>query len=192
MKILMITTGGTLACTPTENGLAPTMKGRDILNYAKDRENIDICDYELIDSSLMTDEERGQICRVIWQNRDKYDGFIVTHGTDSLAYTGAYIDCALNNFGKTIVLTGAQLPLGVAGTDAADNLNLAINVAKSGYFGTCLAIGGKVIPAKTATKTDTENFTAFESVTGEYLDKPLTAPENKAKFLSPKYKVGLI
>ena len=87
-KILLITTGGTLACTPTENGLMPTLTGVDIIEYCKykDEADIDICDFKLIDSSIMTDEDRAELAEIIWGNRDDYDAFIVTHGTDSMAY----------------------------------------------------------------------------------------------------------
>ena len=112
-RILLITTGGTLACTPSENGLVPTLTGVDIVEYSKykDQADIDICDFKLIDSSIMTDEDRAELAEIIWGNRDDYDAFIITHGTDSMAYTAAYLDCALPDFGKSIIITGAQLPL---------------------------------------------------------------------------------
>ena len=170
-KILLITTGGTLACTPTENGLAPTLKGVDIMEYSsyKDEADIDICDFKLIDSSIMTDEDRAELTEIIWGNRDDYDAFIITHGTDSMAYTAAYLDCALPAFGKSIIITGSQLPLPQEGTDAVDNLNLAVKSAMEGYVGTCLAIYHRLIPAKSVTKMETEGFTAFECVTKDYI-----------------------
>lgn len=192
-KILLITTGGTLACTPGENGLAPTLKGNDILKYsAYSDADISIYDFKLIDSSVMTDGDRQELADILWQNKDAYDAFIITHGTDSMAYTAAYLDCALQNFKKTIVLTGSQLPLPREETDAVDNLNLAIKTALNGYWGTCLAFCHKVIPAKTATKTATEDFFAFVSVTGEYLTEPLKLPVGEEKLLKPHNRTGLI
>lgn len=193
-RILLITTGGTLACTPTEKGLMPTLTGRDILEYsAYPDADIDICDFKLIDSSIMTDEDRAELADIIWGNRDDYDAFIVTHGTDSMAYTAAYLDCALPNFGKSIIITGAQLPLPQEGTDAVDNLNLAVKSAMKGYVGTCLAIYHRLIPAKSATKMETEGFTAFESVTKTYIEgtQPLPAGERRL-VKEPQKKVGLI
>ena len=193
-RILLITTGGTLACTPTEKGLMPTLTGLDILEYsAYADEEIDICDFKLIDSSIMTDEDRAELADIIWNNRDDYDSFIITHGTDSMAYTAAYLDCALPDFGKSIIITGAQLPLPQEGTDAVDNLNLSIKAASEGYVGTCLAIYHRLIPAKSATKMETEGFTAFESVTGTYIDGTLPLPQGVAKLVeAPQKKVGLI
>ena len=104
-RILMITTGGTLACTPTENGLMPTLKGVDIMEYCAYQDaDIDICDFKLIDSSIMTDDDRAELAEIIWGNKDDYDAFIITHGTDSMAYTAAYLDCALPGFKKSIII----------------------------------------------------------------------------------------
>ncbi len=192
-KVLLITTGGTLACTPTENGLMPTLKGLDILEYsAYNDEEIDILDFKLIDSSIMTDEDRAELAEIIWENREDYDAFVITHGTDSMAYTAAYLDCALNNFGKSIIITGAQLPLPREGTDAVDNLNLAIKSALEGYVGTCLAIYHRLIPAKSATKMETEGFMAFESVTKDYIDGNLPLPAERPQLREPGNKTGLI
>ena len=143
-KILLITTGGTLACTMGENGLTPTMTGNDILKYSKHPEaDITVLDCELIDSSVMTDRQRDEIADIIWENRDRYDSFVITHGTDSMAYTAAYLECALKNFDKSIIITGAQYPLGTPDTDAEDNLNLAIKTALQGYWGVCIAFADK-------------------------------------------------
>jgi len=194
-RILLITTGGTLACTPTENGLVPTLTGVDIIEYCKykDEADIDICDFKLIDSSIMTDEDRAELAEIIWGNRDDYDAFIISHGTDSMAYTAAYLDCALPDFGKSIIITGAQLPLPQEGTDAVDNLNLAVEAAMEGYVGTCLAIWHRLIPAKSATKMETEGFTAFESVTKTYITEKLELPQGERKLVAePQKKVGLI
>ncbi|MBR5520400.1 MAG: asparaginase [Oscillospiraceae bacterium] len=194
-KILLITTGGTLACTPTENGLMPTLTGVDIIEYCKykDEADIDICDFKLIDSSIMTDEDRAELAEIIWGNRDDYDAFIISHGTDSMAYTAAYLDCALPDFGKSIIITGAQLPLPQEGTDAVENLNLAVEAAMEGYVGTCLAIWRRLIPAKSATKMETEGFEAFESVTKTYTTEKLSLPQGERKLVAePQKKVGLI
>lgn len=194
-KILLITTGGTLACTPSAQGLTPTLKGADILAYAKETvENIEVLDFKLIDSSVMIDEDRHALAQLIWEKYTEYDSFIITHGTDSMAYTAAYLDCCLHHFDKTIVITGAQLPLIEQGTDAVDNLNLAIKTANApGFYGVCLAIYNRLLPAKTATKTHTEGFVAFQTVDQEYLINPIPSPQEKAQLL-PFYqkKVGVL
>lgn len=193
-KILMITTGGTLACTPSENGLVPTLTGKDILTFSKHKEaDIDFLDFKLIDSSVMTDQDRQELADILWKNKDLYDSFIITHGTDSMAYTAAYLDCVLKNFKKSVILTGAQLPLMQKGTDAIDNVNLAVETAMNGYFGVCLAMHNRIISAKTATKFETEEFTAFTSVNNNYIEKSFDVPTDKETLLeNTKNKVGLI
>ena len=191
-RILMITTGGTLACTPSPRGLVPTLKGADILKYATEKADIDIYDYELIDSSIMTDREREGIAQIIWDNRERYDSFIITHGTDSLAYTAAYLDCALKDLGKSIILIGAQYPLTRRVTDAVGNLDLAIRTAREGYWGVALAIFNRIIPARSATKMDTVGYQAFDSVTNEYLNAPLPLPEGTPHMRKARRRTGLI
>ena len=70
-KTLLITTGGTLACTPTPDGLTPTLKGTDILSFSSEEADIDVLDFKLIDSSIMTDEDRAELADLLWYNREK-------------------------------------------------------------------------------------------------------------------------
>ena len=192
-KILLITTGGTLACTMGENGLTPTMTGNDILKYSKHPEaDITVLDCELIDSSVMTDRQRDEIADIIWENRDRYDSFVITHGTDSMSYTAAYLECALKNFDKSIIITGAQYPLGTPDTDAEDNLNLAIKTALQGYWGVCIAFADKLIPAKTAVKIDTERKDAFVSSDEKYLTAPTAKPAEQPVRNRENHSVALI
>ncbi len=189
---LMITTGGTISCVSTDNGLKPDLKGKDLLGYTD--YTCDVLDFKLIDSSIMTDPERQEIAKVIWENRDKYDSFVITHGTDSMAYTAAYLACALQNFNKTVILTGSQLPIVFEKTDAVDNLNLALKTALTGqYYGICIAIGGRLLPAESVTKFETEGFAAFDNVNKNYLTAPIEKPESVAEYLEPKTNmVGVI
>ena len=189
---LLITTGGTISCVATENGLKPGLKGADLLKYSN--YYCDVIDFKMIDSSVMTDPERQEIAKVIWENRDKYDSFVITHGTDSMAYTAAYLACALQNFDKTVVLTGSQLPIVYPDTDAVANLNLALKTALTGeYYGICIAIGGRILPADSVTKFETEGFAAFDNVNKEYLSRPLPKPTLPAQYLEPKTDmVGVI
>ncbi|MBP1571303.1 MAG: asparaginase, partial [Oscillospiraceae bacterium] len=88
-KTLLITTGGTISCMETPEGLKPNLKGADLLRYS--HYDCDVLDFKLIDSSVMTDPERQDIAKIIWDNYDRYDSFVITHGTDSMAYTAAYL-----------------------------------------------------------------------------------------------------
>lgn len=191
-KTLLITTGGTISCMETPEGLKPNLKGADLLRYSN--YDCDVLDFKLIDSSVMTDPERQDIAKIIWDSYDRYDSFVITHGTDSMAYTAAYLACALQNFDKTVVLTGSQLPIVYPDTDAVDNLNLALKTALSGdYYGICIAIGGRILPAESVTKFDTESFTAFDNVNKHYLTTPLPKPDTMPFYLEPKTNmVGVI
>ncbi len=195
MKTLLITTGGTIACTLSDKGWTPTLKGSDLLTHLPyNTDFIDIFDFELVDSSVMTDKQREELAYLLWQKRNDYDNFIITHGTDSMAFTAAYLSCALENFPKTVVLTGSQLSILEKNTDALKNLSLALDIAKKNlYFGICLAFGGRILPASSVTKFETEGFLGFDTNARIYLETPLTLPCEEAKYKTiQKNKVAII
>ena len=93
-----------------------------------------------------------------------YDGFVITHGTDTMAYTAAALSQMLNNCQKPVVLTGAQLPIQAEGSDAPDNVYHAFLAATSDLKGVALVFGDKVIHGACAKKLYTENFNGFASI----------------------------
>jgi len=164
-RTLLITTGGTISCLEGPEGLTPVLTGDDLL--LRSDYHCDVLDFKLIDSSVMSDEQRAELARLIWSKRSEYDSFVVTHGTDSMAYTAAYLDCAFAGLDKAVILTGSQLPISYPGTDAIDNLNLALETALAGHKpGVYIAFAGKLLPGHAATKLETEDFSAFDSVAG--------------------------
>ncbi|MEG2928291.1 MAG: asparaginase domain-containing protein [Oscillospiraceae bacterium] len=191
-KTLLITTGGTISCRQGKEGLVPDLKGKDLLEFTQ--YTCDVLDFKLIDSSIMTDADRQDLAKIIWENRGEYDSFVVTHGTDSMAYTAAYLACALGDFDKTIVLTGSQLPILFEGTDGVDNLSLALKTALSGdYYGICIAIGTRILPAQSVTKFETEGFAAFDNVNKTYLTAPILKPTGQPRYETPATnRVGVI
>ncbi len=105
------------------------------------------------------------IADVVRDAYDRFDGFIVTHGTDTLAYAAATLSCLLRHSEKPIVLTGAQLPLEVPGSDAAGNLTDAFTWALSeGARGVRIVFAGRVIRGLRARKRHTTDPDGFESV----------------------------
>ncbi len=122
-----------------------------------------------VDSSDMTIERWQQIVRIIVANYERYNGFVVLHGTDTMAYTASALSFMLKNLGKPVILTGSQLPIGVLRTDGKENLITAIHLAaldKGGapyiqevaiYFGTSLYRGNRTH------KFSAEDFNAFKS-----------------------------
>lgn len=167
-KILMISTGGTIASTLTEDGLAPGIKPDDMLKFLNDVENIcDIDTHELlnIDSTNIQPEHWIEITRFIRTVYDKYDAFIITHGTDTMAYTAAALSYMIQNAEKPIIVTGSQKPINMDTTDARKNLKDAIAYAVSDdVAGIYVVFDGKAIVGTRARKTKTKSFDAFESI----------------------------
>jgi L-asparaginase len=100
----------------------------------------------------------------LWVRREEADSFVVLHGTDTMAYAASALSYALTGFGKPVVLTGAQYPLGVLGSDAAPNLTGALRAALSGKsFGVAIFFGQKLLRGTRVTKTSSWAFQGFDS-----------------------------
>ena len=124
-NILMIATGGTIASKQTEAGLTPGLTAEDILSYIPAVEKV--CQVHAlqlmnIDSTNMTPDLWVRIAKCIRDNYDDYDGFVVCHGTDTLAFTAAALSYMIQNSKKPIVVTGSQKPISRDVTDAKTNL----------------------------------------------------------------------
>ena len=131
MQTHVLYTGGTLGMVSTPNGLAP---GADLTGWLNQllsgtelAGTFETLSFEhLIDSANATPDDWRRIVDDLWEHRDDADSFVVLHGTDTLAYTSAALSYALTEFGKPVVVTGAQYSLGVVGTDAAPNVTGAL------------------------------------------------------------------
>ena len=167
-RILLLTTGGTIACRDSGHGLAPALAPEDLLAAVPAVTRA--CEVTAralfnLDSTDMTPKEWMTIAAAIRDAYDSFDGFIITHGTDTLAYAAATLSCLLRYSEKPIVLTGAQLPMGVPGSDAAGNLTDAFTWALSeGARGVRIVFAGRVIRGLRARKRHTTDPDAFESV----------------------------
>jgi len=171
-KILIIGTGGTIVAESTGGALSPA-GDTDALLGALDtmRRYYDI-DYKGImnlDSSNIQLEEWQTIAAHVYEALDMYDGIVITHGTDTMAYTASVLTFMLQGLGKPVVLTGSQLPLAHPITDATNNLSLALLAVDSGIPGVSIAFHHKVIKGCRAVKVRTMGFDAFESVNYPYL-----------------------
>lgn len=166
-RILLLTTGGTIASRPTGEGLAPEMDGAGLLarlGGAAERYELSIRDLLRLDSSNIQPEEWQLIARAVYEARQDFDGVVVTHGTDTMAYTAAILSFMLRGISIPVVLTGAQLPIEHPLTDALENMRTSLAMAASGVGGVFLAFNRKVILGTRAVKTRTTDFGAFESV----------------------------
>ena len=116
----------------------------------------------------MQPEEWELIAETVYKNRRKFDGIVITHGTDTMSYTAAALSFMLQGIPIPVVLTGAQLPIIHPLSDATDNLRTAFAMAAAGYGGVYLAFDRRVILGTRAVKTHTMNFGAFESVNAPF------------------------
>ena len=174
-KILLITTGGTIASRETAHGLRPALSGEDMRTAigAADAA-IEVIDLLSLDSTNIAPAHWQMIARRVADVRTDYDGFIVTHGTDTMAYTAAALYYMLENIDRPVVLTGSQRPLGRDGSDAEQNLRLAYEAACSNFAGVCVAFGGRLIHGNAAKKMYSLADDAFRSIGRAEID--LSAP----------------
>ena len=167
-KILVIGTGGTIASAPTENGLAPALSADALLEAIPFAASI--CEVECtqafsLDSTNVRPGHWLIIAGIIKENYNDYDGFVITHGTDTLAYTAAGLSYLIENSDKPIVLTGAQKPMGEDITDAKQNLiDALIYASDDESCNICVVFNGSVIAGTRARKNYSKNFAAFASV----------------------------
>jgi len=171
-KILLISTGGTIASTVSDDGLTPTIKPEEMLKYLKNIDELcEIDSHQLlnIDSTNIQPEHWIDIVKFIKEKYEKYDGFVITHGTDTLAYTSAALSYLIQDIEKPIILTGSQKPINVDTTDAKKNLKDAIRFAvEDDVKGVYIVFDGKGIVGTRARKTRTKSFNAFESINFPY------------------------
>lgn len=174
-NILLIATGGTIASRETEHGLRPALSGEDMrAALGATGSAIEVIDLLALDSTNIAPSHWQTIARKVADCRTDYDGFIITHGTDTMAYTAAALYYMLENIGRPVVLTGSQRPLGTDGSDAEENLRLAYEAACSGFAGVCLAFGGRLIHGNAAKKIHSLADDAFRSIGRAEID--LTVP----------------
>ena len=166
-RILLLTTGGTIASRLTEEGLAPGLDGAALSRYLgglSDSYDLTVQDILHLDSSNIQPEEWRLIARSVYAARDDFDGIVVSHGTDTMAYTASMLSYMVRNIPIPVVLTGAQLPIEHPLTDGLDNLRTAFAMAASGKPGVFLAFDRRVMLGCRAVKTHTTAFGAFDSV----------------------------
>lgn len=169
-KILLLTTGGTIASLPGGQGLEP--RRSEVMELALDQlrgfYDITVEDLMCLDSSNITPEEWQLIARRIFEDRAGYDGIVVSHGTDTMAYTASAVTFMLPNIDLPVVFTGSQLPLADMLSDGPANLRTAFAMAASAHPGVFLAFDRKVMLGCRAVKVRASGFSAFESVNARY------------------------
>jgi len=169
-KILLLTTGGTIASIPGGEGLEPHRSGvmERELEQLRTYYEISVLDVMCLDSSNITPEEWQLIAKAVFAHREGFDGIVVSHGTDTMAYTASAVTFMLPNIDIPVVFTGSQLPLADMLSDGPDNLRTAFAMAASGHPGVFLAFDRKVMLGCRAVKVRASGFSAFESVNARY------------------------
>ncbi len=167
-KILMIATGGTIACRRTPEGLKPLLGSSDLLKYVPDVKDVCVADtlqlYNL-DSTDIRPHHWVGMANAVKENYEKYDGFVITHGTDTMAYTAAALSYLLLSSPKPVVITGAQKPVDMENTDARVNLyDSFVYASDDDASGVNIVFDGKVILGTRAKKTRSKSYNAFSSI----------------------------
>ena len=167
-RVLVIATGGTIASAEEGSGLAPALTGEQLVAFVPEvaqMRHIEVSQVMNVDSTNMRPEGWLAIAGEVRRRYDDFDGFVVLHGTDTLAYTAAGLSYLVQRSPKPVVLTGSQLPMGDPGTDGKRNLLDAVCVAcDDSAAGVLVAFGGKVIAGTAARKVRTRDFEAFDSL----------------------------
>ncbi len=162
---------------PTEQGYVPRQGYLGgVLSSIEDLKNERVPKWDMIemspllDSSNMTVVEWNKIAEEIEKNYDMYDGFVILHGTDTMAYTASALSFMLENLSKPVVLTGSQIPFCEIRSDARDNLITSLIIAGGGKANeVCLYFGGKLMRGNRATKYSSDGLIAFKTPNCPYL-----------------------
>lgn len=170
-KILILFCGGTIVMAKTKAGILDMIDKDlaiyDLLNLESrisDLADIAVEYVDNIDSSNVTAKHWDKIADVIDKNYEKYDGFVITHGTNTLAYTSSALSFSLQNLGKPVVLTGSQIPGSFIETDARRNFVNAILVATLDISGVMVVFDEEIILGARASKVSESKLDAFETI----------------------------
>lgn len=168
-KVLIVYTGGTIGMVQDENGSLRPFAMNHIYDLVPELRScsyhIDTCQLDnIIDSSNMTPSFWVDIAEIIEREYENYDGFVILHGTDTMAYTASALSFMFKNLAKPVILTGSQLPMGVLRTDGRENIICALELASARQMPipeVCLFFQSHLYRGNRSTKVSAENFDAF-------------------------------
>ena len=181
-RLLMITTGGTIASGNSGGGgLAPEKNGAEMLPRLEDV-SFDVLDLYAIDSTDMSPAHWKLLYDAVTEKLPEYDGIVILHGTDTMAYTGAVLAFTVST-DKPVILTGSMLPFGVPDSDAPGNIQFAALIAKyRKYPGVHLAFANRVIGGADIHKINSSEKDAFRRYSGFKVTRTLPFPEKPGAF----------
>ena len=205
-KVLLIYTGGTIGMG--QNPVTGALEPLDF-NHLEDsmpefkliKTNVDVYQFTPpIDSSDMSPKNWAQLVRIIHNNYDDYDGFVILHGTDTMAYTASALSFMLENLTKPVILTGSQLPIGQLRTDGKENLITSIELATqkdadghSRVPEVCIYFSGHLLRGNRSTKINADGFFAFDSFNYPHLcDAGVNFTYHDHHILRPNFEKRMI
>lgn len=175
-SVLLIYTGGTIGMIEnTETGALENFNFEHLQKHVPELQNftfrIDTYQFDPpMDSSDMDPDAWRKLVRIISDNYERYTGFVILHGTDTMAYTASALSFMLEGLNKPVILTGSQLPIGVLRTDGKENLLTSIEIATARHPGgrpfvpeVCIFFENHLMRGNRTTKINAENFNAFRS-----------------------------
>jgi len=172
-SVLIIFTGGTIGMIKKDNRYIP-VKFKDLISHFPELKKLN-CYLEIIsfnppiDSANINEKIWIKIATIIQENYMKFDGFVILHGTDTMAYSASAVSFMFQNLNKPIIFTGSQLPIGVHRTDAKENLITSIEIASKLDFGkaivpeVCIYFEYKLLRGNRTHKSNSHDFNAFSS-----------------------------
>ena len=166
-KLLIINTGGTFSSVESERGLKPGLSSRELLEAMRlvaGGIELEMEDLFLVDSANIFPDDWRRLAERIYEAAAGYQGIVVIHGTDTMAYTASMLSFMLQNVPIPVVLTGSQLSISHPVADAMENCRCAVHMAAGGHGGVFLAFNRKVMLGVRASKVRTMSFDAFESI----------------------------
>ena len=187
-NILMIGTGGTIASEMMPEGLTPELTPTQLLRYvpaSSELCRVDCLSLFSLDSTNITPYHWLRTAAAIRERYADYDGFVISHGTDTMAYTAAALSYLVQGADKPIMLTGAQKPINYDSTDSKLNLTDAFVCAASGQLaGVNIVFSGRVILGTRARKTCSKSFAAFSSI--NYPDVGILLDHRLVRYIEPE------
>lgn len=169
-KVLILATGGTISSHAGEDGMVPQSAPPELMGALEHFAAYYTLDYRVIlnlDSSNIQLEEWRLLAKSVFEALPHYDGVVVTHGTDTMAYSASALTFMLRNLDKPVVFTGSQVPIGSPLSDAQSNLATALAAIDHNVVGVTIAFNHKLMRGCRAVKVRTMGFDAFESVNSQ-------------------------
>lgn len=189
-RIFVLYTGGTFGGMETSDGVAPAGVEQILPLLPKTPATVSVEGFgRIVDSSSIQPSDWVEMAQIIRARYEDYDGFVILHGTDSMAYTSSALSHLIQGLQKPVVLTGSQIPLSFAENDASQNYQDAVAFAGNGKPGVWIVFGGIDVPGDQAVKVSCERLQAFDSPKGRQAPTPDRRPFHVQTDIEPNVRL---